>query len=143
MLIRHYKHDAETTRELFGLLGEHLLSSRVHTAIGAKITSAIGDLWFVALDGNVVKGFCKLTPSKKPKEINLRAFYAFGDEAVEKALLQATATHARTMGAETIEAIEIAEKAPLFTSIGWHDRAASGLTYRRYACDLTSNKKAA
>jgi hypothetical protein len=122
---------------LFGLIGAQLLDSRIHTKIGMKITSAVGDIWFVATEGEEVKGFCKLTPSKQPKGIKLRAFYGYGDEAVEKALLVAAANEAERMGAEIVEAIDTVEKAPFFASAGWSDKAASGLNFRVYARTFT------
>lgn len=90
-------------RELFGLVGPWLVDKKVHETLGAAITCAHGDLWFVAVDGKGnAKGFITARRMKN-ESLHVRFVFCAGEtQLVYRALIKHAVSHAEETGCTSI-----------------------------------------
>jgi len=86
--------ERETDMKLFGLLGSMLTSVATHEALGVCPSSIAGDVWFLAVENDIAKGFLLLRPMKSQKG-HIRYLYAEHSSApamlIKAAITEATA----------------------------------------------------
>ncbi len=132
MEIRKFVH-GEQTRELFALVGEYCVDVKIRADLGLPISSAPGDLWFVADDAERgVVGFCVLTQERTGRQAKLHGFYA-KTHIVAKALRKAATEAAEDLGAGAMVYTGPAEVEEPWARDGWTPGQARGqyVTYTK------------
>ncbi len=120
----HDVHDLPKTRELFGLVGEFCVDPVIRAELGAPISSAAGDTWLVAKDGEAVQGFCVISMQKNGKA-KLHALYA-PTAALSGSLRRAATKEAKGAGAKAITYTVPAAQAEAMKKDGWTEGVARG-----------------
>lgn len=131
MRILTIPHTLERRRELFAWIGEACASAVVRNALGAPITSALGeDTWLLAIDGDELLGFCAVQMLKSRKAAKLHAFYTYLRNGKDDDALRDTAARfAAGAGATEISITDHAANADAYSRQGWEVQGARGNQY--------------
>lgn len=136
------KHNDADKNELFSWIGEACASAEVRNTLGAPITSTAGDTWLLAIDNQVLQGFCAITRLKSGKA-KLHAFHSelsTKSGQVESALICESVKQADKMGAKSISVVDYTERYRVYELQGWKVGAERGKRFRDYSKELEGDK---
>ncbi len=89
--------------EIFSEIGHLVASLDVHHSLGAAITSAAGDLWWIARTNGAVVAFATARPLKSSPRWHIRFVWALEDDAhALAAMIAAIVKDAKEQGVESL-----------------------------------------
>ncbi|MHB1490002.1 MAG: hypothetical protein ACYCTH_05825 [Cellulomonas sp.] len=137
-----FTHCDADKKTLFGWIGEACASADVRNTLGAPITSSPGDTWLLAIDGEVLQGFCAITLLKSGKA-KLHAFHSELSKKsgqAETALIKEAVNQANKMGAKSISVVDYTERHQVYELQGWKAGVERGKHFRDYSKELEGGK---
>jgi hypothetical protein len=142
MNILVFTHNEQHKKELFGWIGEACASAEVRNTMGAPITSTLGDTWLLAIDNEMLQGFCAITLQKNGKA-KLHAFHSelsSKSGQVESALITEAVKQSGKMGAQSVSVVDYAERYRIYKLQGWKAGVERGKRFRNYSKELEGGK---
>ena len=139
MDILRLEHDEKHKRELFGWIGEACASASVRAELGGPITSSPGDVWFVAVEGKRLLGFCGLSISEKTKKAKLHGMVVLdpSNGLMDERLHMSAEVEAKGSGrANELLFVDKGTKQRDFENQGWKVIGERGKLYRIFSKTL-------
>lgn len=134
-----FEHDEKHKRELFGWIGEACASPAVRAELGGPITSRPGDVWFLAVEGERLLGFCGVSVSTKTKKAKIHGLVILDPTKkgeVEERLHMSAEVEAKGRRAEELLSVDKEEKQKTFETLGWKVVGERGKQYRIFSKTL-------
>ena len=117
LVLTHDAPGSPGTRKLFALVGEYCADASLRSDLGTPISSAPGDAWLIARDGEAVAGFCVVS-SQKNGRAKLHALHA-PTAAIAGTLRRAAIKQAKAGGAKEIAYTAAPSEAAALRKDGW------------------------
>ena len=143
MDILRFEHDEKHKRELFGWIGEACASAAVRAELGGPITSSPGNVWFLAVEGKRLLGFCGVSVSPKTKKAKLHGMVVLEptkNGAIEETLHTSAEIEAMGRGAGELLSVDKEEKRKTFETLGWKAIGERGKQYRIFSKTLEADR---
>jgi len=137
MEIKRFIHDKEHARELFGYIGEFAASAKVREALGGNISSEPNQIWFIALDMNVVKGFVSIIPQKNKHAKMVHLYLIDSSKATEGKLWKKCASEAKELDMTSMFTTDFANREDYYSKRGWKVVSVKG-RFANYSMEIAS-----
>nr|EES51962.1 MAG: hypothetical protein UBAL3_95390023 [Leptospirillum ferrodiazotrophum] len=134
MDVLRFPHDDKNKRDLFGWIGEVCASASVRAELGAPVTSAPGDVWFVAVEGKRLLGFCGVSILKNRKaKLHGMVVLAPSQKSIEETLKTMAEVEAIGHGATEILVVDKETRQKEYEGQGWKVIGDRGKQYRLFS----------
>jgi len=135
MKIIRLVHNEDSKCQLFGYIGEFAASTKARQELGGNINSQPNQVWFIAIENDVVLGFVSLVPHKNKHAKMVHLYLTMNRTSVKTKLMEKCISEAKSSDMKGIITIDFATLSEEYKKRGWTASTTKG-RFTTYSMEL-------